>query len=523
MIQKESIMGKNNIQNFDWGQIEWIYEPDYSNSTNIMHIGITTLLPGMSQSKHVHYGDEQFVYILSGEGTQLIGDEVANIETGSHSHIDAGSIHETVNTGDKPMYQLLISIPANVENNLLLQKESEGQGDRTQNPEAMVRLDQKIKDIYDGYTRSLKIPLSIFDEEDNIIIKGQGYPDYCESKCRIRENLNNCCIYRVRGEYTAPQYPDPSAYICPYCLTVFLVPILFNGKVIGKIKGGHIKTSAEGIDTHCQADKSYEEIPAVPMARMRVLSIQLKKLARSIIDYYTFESNEVELGKKDEIIQNIFRHELLLEESLKTTQEKVLSIQINNHFLFNTLNALAGLAVRENAFKTYESIVSLSKMFRYSLKTGSNMVTLGNELDYLGDYINLQKLRYNDRLEVNINIDWNIKDVSLPFNCLQPIVENCFIHGFKNKKDEMLINITGRREQDSVVIGICDNGSGMDDQALEVLRNRLDSINSRQVLNGLMMVYSKLQLYYNTNFSFHISSAPDAGTTVRITINDKLI
>lgn len=516
-------MDKTNIQNFDWGQIEWIYEPDYSNSTNIMHIGITTLLPGMSQTKHVHYGDEQFVYILSGEGTQLIGDEVTFIETGSHSHIDAGSLHETLNTGNKPMYQLLISIPANVENSLVPQKDAENPVGTENKPDVPIRIDQKIKAIYEGYARSLKIPLSIFDENDNVVITGQGYPEYCESKCHIRENLNNCCIYRFRGDYTAPQYPDPSAFICPYCLSVFIVPILFNGKIIGKIKGGHLKTSADGIDTQCQADKSYEEIPAVPLARMRVISIQLKKLVRSIIDYYTFENNEVELGRKDEIIQNIFRHELLLEESLKSTQEKVLSIQINNHFLFNTLNALAGLAVKENAFKTYESIVSLSKMFRYSLKTGSNMVALGIELDYLGDYISLQKLRYGDRLEANINIDWDIKDVSLPFNCLQPIVENCFIHGFKDKKDKMLINVSGRREQDSVVIEISDNGSGMEDQTLEALKKRLDSINSQQVLNGLMMIYSKLQLYYNRNFSFEISSALDTGTTVRITINDKLL
>ncbi|MGE5676549.1 MAG: histidine kinase [Pseudomonadota bacterium] len=516
-------MDKNNIQNFDWGQIEWIYEPDNSNSTNIMHIGITTLLPGMSQTKHVHYGDEQFVYILSGEGTQLIGDEVTVIETGSHSHIDAGSLHETVNTGNKPMYQLLISIPANVENSLLPQRDAEGPVGLENKKDAPTRIDQKIMGIYEGYARSLKIPLSIFDEDDNIIIKGQGYPEYCENKCNIRENLNNCCIYRFRGDYTAPQYPDPSAFICPFCLSVFIVPILFNGKMIGKIKGGHLKTSVEGIDTQCHADKSYEAIPTVPMARMRVISIQLKKLARNIIDYYAFENNEVELGKKDEIIQSIFRHELLLEESLKSTQEKVLSIQINNHFLFNTLNALAGLAVKENAFKTYESIVSLSKMFRYSLKTGSNMVAFANELDYLGDYINLQKLRYSDRLEVNINIDWDIKDVSLPFNCLQPIVENCFIHGFKDKKDKMVINISGRREQGSVVIEISDNGSGMDAQAVEALKSRLDSINSHQVLNGLMMIYSKLQLYYNTNFSFEIFSAPDAGTSVRIIINDKLL
>ena len=464
-------MNTNNIQLFDWGQIEWLYEPEYGNSTNIMHIGITTVLPGMQQTRHVHYGDEQFLYVLSGKGKQLIGDAVNIIEAGANFHIEAGSVHETINISDEPLIQLLISIPANFDNSLFLQNKAESLPTVREKYETSIKIDNRINSIYEGLINSLKIPLSIFDAADNSVIEGQGYPEYCKSKCNINENLHNCCIYGIKETYTSPHYKDPSAFICPFGLTVFMIPIYFHDEIIGIIKGGHIRTSSDkpvsesAINDEYLHDKAYELIPLVPIARMKAISLQIKKLSKSIVNYYIFENTEVELGKREEIIQDISRHEMLLEESLRSSQEKALSIQINNHFLFNTLNALAGLAVKENAFKTYESIISLSKMFRYSLKTGSNLVKLRNELGYLVDFIDLQKLRYSERLKVTFNIPEEIKDISLPFNCLQPILENCFIHGFRDKKSKMLIEVFGRREQESVVIEIRDNGTGMDEKA----------------------------------------------------------
>lgn len=501
-------MKKDNIQHFDWGQIEWIYEPEYGNSTNIMHIGITTLFSGMRQTKHVHYGDEQFLYVLSGRGHQLIGDEVTIIETGTNCHIEAGSVHETINIGNEPLVQLLISIPANFESKLFLHIRSESLPVSMEEHEASIKIDNKIKNIYEGFISSLRIPLSVFDADDNIIIEGQGYPEYCRLKCNIDENLHNCCMYGIKDNYTTPHYSDPSAFICPFGLTVFVIPISFNDEIIGIIRGGHIRTSSDNPDY-------------VPTARMKAISLQIKKLSKSIVNYYMYENTEVELEKKEEIIQDISRHELLLEESLKSTEEKVLSIQIDNHFLFNTLNAIAGLAVKENAFKTYESIISLSKMFRYSLKTGSSLVKLRNELDYLGDYIDLQKLRYSERLEVMFDIPEEVKDIALPFNCLQPILENCFIHGFRDKKDKMIIKISARREQDNIIIEIRDNGSGMNEEAVTALNHKLHQKYIGGVPHGLMMIFSKLQSFYNQDFNFEITSVLNSGTSVKITIYDK--
>ncbi|MGE5633143.1 MAG: histidine kinase [Caulobacteraceae bacterium] len=522
-------MNKANIQYFDWGYIEWMYEPEYGSSTNIMHIGITTILPEKRQKKHIHYGDEQLLYVLSGKGEQLIGDTVNIIEPGSYFHIEAGSVHETVNITDKPITELLISIPANFENNLSMYNKIKSLLDNREKYENPIKIDDRIKSIYDEFIHSLKMPVSIFDNEDNVIISGQGYPEYCEIKCNISNGPQNCCIYGTRDNYTSPHYSEPSAFICPYGLTVFITPIFFNDEVIGIIKGGHIRINSDNLNAENSTGNnnisniSYRRMPEIPEARMKAISLQIKKLCKNIVNYYILENTEVELGKREEIIQDISRHEIMLEESLKSTKEKVLSIQINNHFLFNTLNAVAGLAIKENAFKTYESIINLSKMFRYSLKTSSNLVKLRDELDYLVNFVDLQKLRYGNRLEVKFNISEEIKDIIIPFNCLQPILENCFIHGFKNEKNGMLIEVSGKKDKNNIIIEIRDNGTGLDENAIEVLNRKIRQNNSNGAISGLMMIYSKLKLFYNEGFDFKVSGKPNKGTSIKITIYDKLI
>jgi mannose-6-phosphate isomerase-like protein (cupin superfamily)/ligand-binding sensor protein len=490
-------LGKANVQYFDWGHIEWKYEPEEGNSLSIMHIGIITIFPGKRQTKHVHYGDEQFIYVLSGKGEQLIDDASNSIEPGASYHIEAGAAHETINTGQEPIVELLISIPANYETGMMLQQKEEKLLHGSKKAEASITINESNKGVYEGFINSLKIPLSIFDNRNNVILEGHGFPDYCESKCNIKADLLNCCIYGIKDSYTAPQFSDPSAFICPYGLTVFNSPIAVNNEVIGMLKGGHFRISSDA--------PASDDINIIPKARMKAISLQIKKLIKNIVSYYIFENTEVELEKK--------------EESLKSSQEKVLNLQINNHFLFNTLNAIAGLAVRENAFKTYESVISLSKMFRYSLKAGSSLITLGNELDYLLEYTNLQKLRYGSRLEVKTDIAEEIKELAIPCNCLQPILENCFIHGFKDKKGKLLIEVLGKKDSRGITIEIRDNGRGMSEKEIEALYGKLHHENEAGRVSGLKMIYSRLLLFYSQGFDFTITGAPGKGTSISISIS----
>lgn len=518
-------MGNSNTQFFDWGQVEWIYEPENTNSSNVMNIGIYTILPGKGQKRHIHYGDEQLLYVLSGKGKQLIGDLTSIKETGSLFHIEAGSSHETINIGEEPLRELVISIPANYESKLFSEnKEKQLNGNRKKYGNS-IQLNDEIKNIYDGFADSLKIPISIFDKEGNVVIEGKGYPTLCENKCSINKSVHNCYLYGMHDKYALPHYMDPSAFICNHGLSVIIMPVIYNDEVIGIIKGGHINISPDNMNDKYNvfgdgndSDITGESTQFFSKASIKAILLQIKKLNKYIVNDYVLKNTKFELDIKEEIIQDITRHEVILEESLKSTQEKVLSIQINNHFLFNTLNAIASLAVKENAYKTYGSIINLSKMFRYTLKTNSNLSKLKDEIDYLTDYIDLQKLRYGNRLKVVLNISPEIENMDIPFNCLQPILENSFIHGFKNKKSKMLIEVFGKKFKNAAIVEICDNGAGMDEKAVEDLNMKIHRTQNEKALSGLMMIYAKLELFYKENFTFEIYSSPDTGTKVRIVL-----
>lgn len=517
-------MEKSSIQHFDWGHIEWIYEPEPGNSLSSMNIALTTILPHRRQERHIHYGNEQVIYVLSGKGIQLIGEGMSDIEPGSVYHIDAGSAHETINSGDEPIRELIISIPVHHEQTLLF-PEGEAQlpakGDANKGE---VNITDEIAYIYETIVAPMRIPVSIFDNQGRIVIKGKDYPEFCKTRCSKQRNGVSCPVYEIKGEYGPPHYNDLSAYICPYGLTVFLVPIMLGGKPMGIIKAGHIRTPSSGLsDSQGGADEtsanSSDIMPLVPKGTLKAVMQQLKKLSKSIENYYVFKKTEAELSKKEELIQDIAKHEVALEESLKSTREQVLNIQINNHFLFNTLNAIAGMAIKEHSLKTYQSIIDLSKMLRYTASSRNYFVQIKDEMQYLHNYTNLQLLRYGERLEVDFDISEEIKSRNMPYNCLQPIVENCFIHGFKNAKDNMRIRISGIIKEGTIIIEIRDNGEGMSEEVLASLRQRINEFELHE-LRGLTMVYSKLKLTYEDNFDFAIKSMQGHGTVVEITLPD---
>lgn len=517
-------MKKENVQVFDWGRIEWIHDAEKNNSRNVMNIGIVTILPKKRQNRHIHYGDEQLIYGLDGQGEQIIGDKISVLKPGSIFHIEAGSTHETINEGEEPLRELLISIPVNYEQELFLKtRKQKIENDNEKIYPKNILINEEIRNIFDKTIDPLKIPITIFDHEGKIVIKSDYYPEFCKANCMIGENLCNCTLYNIKDEYAPPQYTDPSAFVCPYGLTVFIVPIIYNNKVIGVIKGGHVREAQNSITLKENFNSEIENLPYdTPKSTVNAILQIMKRLGKSIINYYMLKNTELELNKKDEIINDIVQNEMMLEESLKNTQDKVLSIQINNHFLFNTLNAIASLAIKENSLNTYDAIINLSKMFRYSLKKSSYFVELKDEIEYLKNYINLQKIRYGNKIAADFNISLEVEDIKVPFNFLQPIIENCFNHGFRDVKDNMKIIVKAKQDEDGVFIEIYDNGIGMKKDDLNELKSKLFD-DDKHEFSGLKMIYSKLETFYGNNFSFEIESNYRKGTSMKIQLPESII
>ncbi|MGE4267347.1 MAG: LytS/YhcK type 5TM receptor domain-containing protein [Deferribacterales bacterium] len=141
---------------------------------------------------------------------------------------------------------------------------------------------------------------------------------------------------------------------------------------------------------------------------------------------------------------------------LTEAELKLMQAQVNPHFLFNTLNTI-GAVVRSQPEKAKELINHLSLFFRNNLKRSSETATLAEEIDHIRSYLVIEEARFSDRLKVVIDIDENVKNVSMPAFTIQPIVENAIKHGLSNILGEAKIKISAQAENGQCVIRVEDN------------------------------------------------------------------
>jgi len=208
----------------------------------------------------------------------------------------------------------------------------------------------------------------------------------------------------------------------------------------------------------------------------------------------------------------------ILEKKIIDLEAKNMSLVINPHFLFNTLNCIARIAYFENSHTTEELIYCLSDLLRYNLKQEDQMHTIGSEIDNIEKYLYIQKVRFKNRLEYEIDIPEKIKSYRIPNMVIQPIVENAVIHGITPKRDGGKIKIFAEETQRGVVISIMDNGNGF---SKEMLENIQQSENKSGL--GFRSTDNRLKRYYGEGFGLEIVKSDYSGSTVNITIPTQFI
>ncbi|MFQ3545460.1 histidine kinase [Halobacillus rhizosphaerae] len=193
-----------------------------------------------------------------------------------------------------------------------------------------------------------------------------------------------------------------------------------------------------------------------------------------------------ELGSRfNRMVKTIQRHidtEYKLKIRQKESELKSLQNQMDPHFLYNTLDMIRWTARLENAMETGQLIERLSKIFRLNLTKGKTWVRLEDELDYLRNYLELQKSRLGDRLHFSIFCEAGIEEAFILNQLLQPIVENSILHGFKDLDRKGVIQIKCYQTDQLVWIDVIDNGHGVKGQgktsgsgfALKNLQERMD-------------------------------------------------
>lgn len=193
--------------------------------------------------------------------------------------------------------------------------------------------------------------------------------------------------------------------------------------------------------------------------------------------------------------------------------------QINPHFLYNTFECIRGMALYHDMDDIAEITMALSKVFRYAVKE-ENIVTVGDELDYIREYATIIEYRFMEKIEVEIDAEEEILENRVIRLMLQPIVENAVFHGLEQKMDDGCVTVTVRRKLDRFIMFLIeDNGCGMEEAKLRQLIASLEGGMDRKGI-GLSNIYQRLRLFYGKDVVFEIKSEPGKGTRVMIVVPD---
>lgn len=199
---------------------------------------------------------------------------------------------------------------------------------------------------------------------------------------------------------------------------------------------------------------------------------------------------------------------------------KALQMQINPHFLFNTLEAIKINILLGETAEAAEMIRILAGIFRWNVKSGESIVTLEEELIYAKSYLDLQKIRLKDRLETVYEISDEVKNVKVIKLILQPIIENAVAHGIEEIAQKGQIAITAEKQGDVVIIHVKDNGLGMSAEKLESIRSeiysKIEPDSSYKI--GLRNVNERIKIYFGQQYGIKINSSPGQGTDVSIVL-----
>ena len=229
-----------------------------------------------------------------------------------------------------------------------------------------------------------------------------------------------------------------------------------------------------------------------------------------------FDEMTVRLEDQFETMKEIAR----VKQELQESRFKELQMQINPHFLFNTLNMIAQKAYFENADETVELLEQAAKMFRYSLDFSGKTVPLWKEMEELGVYVFIQEQRFGERIRFSFSLDERFHDMELPTLTVQPLVENAIIHGIGCQREGGVVTIRTFLDEEcgEGCIRVEDNGCGFDEARKAELYELMKTYEGGSARIGLGNVAMRLRYFFGERGRIVIESEPGRGTafTVRM-------
>ena len=261
-----------------------------------------------------------------------------------------------------------------------------------------------------------------------------------------------------------------------------------------------------------------DDVEVYSQDELSIMANAFNAMKHSIRNYISELHNKADTESQllEQQIENLRMQSLLADAEMKALQ-----MQINPHFLFNTLNAGVQLAMIEGADRTSTFLDNMAKIFRYNVKSLDRTVRIKDEIDTIRAYEDLFFVRFGDIMKFEYDIDQSLLDINVPPLIIQPLVENATIHGIGNLERGGVIKVSLDRIDTVVRMSVEDNGVGMSEETRQKLMKCQISdseISGHMTGIGIYNVVQRLRLFFKCEDVIEVQSSPGEGTKVILKI-----
>lgn len=388
-----------------------------------------------------------------------------------------------------------------------------------------------LQKVQDNFSATVGISMIMVDAEGAPATQPSGFSGFCQSVRTSGVRREECFRCDDEGGRIAMATGAPSIYRCHAGLVDFAAPIIIRGQYLGAILAGqvHLRDTSEVAIEYISAPDDWwrqddhlralrEKIPEISYQKLRSAAYTMFHLAAYLVEESYSKAVNDELNAESLRLMVESKRRIELEKLLREAELQALSYQVNPHFLFNVLNTIGRLALKEHATETETMLYAFADMMRYVLKKSrSQIVSFRNEIEHVQNYLNIQKVRMGDRLMFSLNVPERYNDVLCPFMVLHPIVENSIQYGIEPRETGGRIEIKARDDGKDMILEVIDDGEGISPDIIGVALAGVADHHGRTSI-GLHNIDSRLRHFFGADYRIKIENrrAQGGGTWVQM-------
>ena len=333
---------------------------------------------------------------------------------------------------------------------------------------------ERLQTLQDNLAKALDLAFVTVDYRGRPVIEYSGFTSYCNCMRGHKKYGHLCYQCDAHGGLHATITGKPYIYRCHGGLVDFAVPLIVDGKYVGSVMGGQSELIGEAppLEPILPQRTPWEEEPELAEARSGVHKITYEKLEASVCLVRDIIQGMLEEEYRRLTDEELKRksQELMEEKAARVNRELAAAEEkepksfkdcVDSEYLFYVLDVISRLAFREKAEETEHTVCDFADMMRYVLENGNdNFVTVGEELEYIGCYLRIQKRRLEGRLHYEIKVPEKYHSTLCPFMLFHPLVEYVVKYTVETSREGTSLTLGGREESGILILSICDSGAG---------------------------------------------------------------